>query len=185
MSFGPAASGRRIVCTVASVAAAVRTLTSATIGGISATVVMNVGAALGGAASAIIIADVPTGTSGDVALTFDGTVLRSVVNLWSVTDLNSATASDTASDNGATANAFTTTIDVPAGGFAVACVNSNDSSSSWTWTNLTEVDDRTTESNFFGAAGEAFVSAQTGLAITATGAGSTTRGTLAVASWGN
>jgi len=95
---------------------------SATIGGVSATILVDVsdlGASVGSSAS-LFIANVPTGTSGTIVATFDTTVTNdeAVIGIWRLEGFNSYTPFDTGSN---TSDDLDMTINIPAGGAAFAC----------------------------------------------------------------
>jgi hypothetical protein len=98
LSFGTVDSVRRIVCGVHWVEGGFhRTLNSATIGGVAATIHVNVGHNGGstGLGAAVMSALVPTGTSGTVALSFSGTVNDSYVSTYRIVGMS---LTDTGSD---------------------------------------------------------------------------------------
>lgn len=177
-NLGTADAARYIIVGIgARWGAAPTSVTSVTVGGVSATEVVQLGPA--GNVAAIYIAAVPTGTTGDVVVTLSDTMLRCVIHLYRVVNIASATASDTDSNAAATP---TMSIDVPAGGFAVG-VCMGGTTGSFVWSGLTEDDDRQVEAATFGAASDEFVSAQTGLAVSVTVTGATTDPLAVVASW--
>ncbi|MEN6302252.1 MAG: hypothetical protein ABFD96_05965 [Armatimonadia bacterium] len=89
MSLGTPSSDRLIVCGVTGFAAASQTVVSATIGGISATVIVTRNSSF---FNSIFAAPVPTGTTGDINITFSGTVQESSLGIYAVTGLSSFTA---------------------------------------------------------------------------------------------
>lgn len=167
-NLGAAAGDRHIIVAIESRASSAgRTLSSVTIGGESATIAVQ-GTNSGGATScvaALAIAAVPTGTSGDVVVTFSGGMLRCAIQVYRVTSLTSATATDTDKYE-ADAGDPSVNLDVPAGGFAIGC--GTGSSAGSTWTGLTENHDAQigAEASWATSASDTFVSAQTGLTIT-------------------
>jgi len=81
VNFGAASGNRRMFVSVQARAAAAITLSSATIGGVSADVIaVTPDAGIG--IAAIITATVPTGTSGTVAVTFGSSALECRVSAW-------------------------------------------------------------------------------------------------------
>ena len=171
VNLGTAAGDRYIIaCVAARVGSGTPTIDAVSIGGVSATpVVTQVNTSSGSNVIGIFIAAVPTGTTGDVDVTFSTTMLRCVVTLYRATGIN-PTPSDTDSS---TATDPTCNLDIPAGGFAIgaACVGSV--AGSFTWTGITEDYDAATESFTMSSASDEFVSAQTGLTITADSVNST------------
>ncbi|MFA5768360.1 MAG: LamG-like jellyroll fold domain-containing protein [Bacteroidales bacterium] len=184
VSFGDAAADRYIIVTAAArKAGASTTITGVTIGGVSATEVhQNTNTSTNTDVSGIFIAAVPTGTSGNVVVTYGATMVRSIIGVYRVTSLSSATASDTAGYI-STADP-TNTLDIPAGGFAVAVALTN-SGGTTTWTGLTEDFDGTLETFVtYSGASKSFLDAQTGLTITADFSGATSEAVASFASWG-
>lgn len=187
-NLGTAAGDRYIIVGVAARAGATgRSISSITVGGVSATISIQ-GTQDGAAAccvGALAIAAVPTGTTGDVVVTFSGGMLRCAIQLYRATGLSSATPSDTDSDVSGAANP-TVNLDVPAGGFAIGSgVSGSSSGGPVTWTGLTEDYDAQIggEASWSTSASQTFVAAQTGLAITIT-MGTKTDPVGVFASWG-
>lgn len=182
VNLGTAASDRYIIACVASrVGSGTPTIDAVSIGGVAATpVVTQVNTSSGSNRIGIYIAAVPTGTTGDVDVTFSTTMLRCVVTLYRATAINSATASDTDSS---TSSDPTCSLNVPAGGFAIgtACVGST--TGTYTWTGITEDYDAATEAFTMTSASDEFVSEQTGLTLTATYSGLETAPVGVFASW--
>jgi hypothetical protein len=143
-----------------------RTVSSVTVGGVSASITVNT---FTGASAAHCIyiwqAAVPSGTTGNIVVTFSGTVSDSGIGVWALYNANS-TATATATNS---SNPLSTTINVPANGALVGIARSG-ASSTFTWTNLTENYDTITPTNSVGWSGASatFATAQTSLAITAT-----------------
>jgi hypothetical protein len=148
--------------------AALRTLTGATIGGITATI--GAQQANNGAQKAhtgFVAAVVGTASSGDIVLTFDGIVNRGVcVFVYSVENLSSVTATD--SDVTDTADAYVSSIDVQAGGVVFAVGHEGGGvGSTMSGTSLTVDADDVSSANAMGSAGHRDTStALTGYAIT-------------------
>lgn len=115
LAFGAASPARYIAVEVAWVASPVKSIASATIGGVAATVLVQNTAATH--STAILIALVPTGTTGAVVVTFSGAVATTSVAVYSVFGSSSPTSAVTATSN---ANAPTATLNVPAGGAVLA-----------------------------------------------------------------
>jgi hypothetical protein len=96
-----------------------RTFTGVTIGGISATIIIQQQS--GNSTAGIAIAAVPTGTSGDVVVNLSGTADSHYLGVWSATGLASATPVDSAgvSGNGSDAGLNTFNLNTDANGFAI------------------------------------------------------------------
>jgi len=142
-NIGAADAARYVIVLVthASSAGAARTVSSATIGGISASIHANAGAASAqGLGTAILIALVPTGTTATISITLSGGggscdigVYR-VVGLASATPFDTATASDAAGGGVLTTN----TLDVPHRGLVLGVANFEADSGSVTWVGASE-----------------------------------------------
>jgi hypothetical protein len=138
-SFGAAASDRYIVIVVTtqSVSGAI-TVSSATIGGVSATSVTS--QAANPAAAHMWIAAVPTGTTGDIVVNFSVSSDHHTVAVWSITGLTSTTPIDT---DGNTVNPPTAvTLTSVAGGVVIGAVWSADAVTV-SWSGATEDYDST------------------------------------------
>lgn len=181
-NLGTASSDRHIIVVVESrKAGAATTISSITIGGITADIVLQQSNSDSNSNIAgIAIANVPTGTTGDIVITFGAGMVRCAIQVYSATGLASSTAYDT---DFSTASDPVGSLDIPAGGFAIAGGVSN-SASSATWTNLTEDHDNTLESFVtVTSASDSFVSAQTALSITCDFASSGSTPIGVFASW--
>lgn len=172
-SLGAAASDRHIIVEINARSGGARTLDSVTIGGVSATINVNIVNSAGGntTLSAISIANVPTGTTGDIVAVFSAAMARCGYGAYRATDLASSTPDDTGSS---TANAPTTTLNVPADGFAVGgiyAVTGSDGSISWSGLGENydeEVGGTTSGTGRHSGAKTYFASEQVGITITAT-----------------
>jgi hypothetical protein len=181
-NLGAADSGRYIIAVVHCRSTSSATLSSASIAGVSATIVVqNNTIGVTRNVSAIIIAAVPSGTTGDVVITFSSGALRCGIQLYRVLGIDGLAASDSDSS---TAAAPSVSIDIPEGGIAIAGASSASGSATCTWTNLDEDSDSIIESLFaVTSASNEFATLQTGLTITATFTASS--GPVGVfASWG-
>lgn len=133
-----------IVIAISRKAGAAHTLSSASIGGVSATIIQNQNNQVTNSdTAAMFSAIVPTGTTGDIVVTWSTTVLRTAIMAYRVVGVDSCTtpyasAASTASDP-------SVSLDVPAGGFAVGGGLSAAATTA-TWTGLTENADATLES---------------------------------------
>lgn len=117
----------------------VPTISSLTIGGISATLVGSCLAVGVWGTSAIYSAPVPTGTSGTVAVTFSGTTgIGCGIGLWSLTGFSSVTPLSSGNNVAAVGSVSlgTTANGGFAVGYAVTTANIGGSSASWTWTGV-------------------------------------------------
>jgi len=163
-NLGVADVGRYIiVAAMARKAGAATTITSITVGGESATIVKQVTNNITNTDIAgIAIAAVPTGTSGDIVVTFGAGMVRCAIGVYRVVGIDSATPADSGSS---IADDPTCSLDVPAGGFAIG-TGLTAKAASASWTGLTEDYDGTLETyvTYTGASDE-FVAEQAGLTI--------------------
>lgn len=165
-NLGSAVADRYIAYTVngRSSDGAARTITSVTIGGVTATAgpfVGNSGSHVGAG-----IAAVPTGATGDVVVTWSSTMTDCTVSLYYVTGVSSTTPTSSVTD---TTTALSQSINVDAGGFAIGISTSDSGSATATWAGITEkFDDATATGNDQSGAGDEFASAQTGLTVSCT-----------------
>ncbi len=136
--IGVASTDRRVIVGAHMYGGTSRNLSSATIAGISATEVTSDLNAT--AETVLIIANVPTGTTGDIVLTWSGSCAGSAVSVWYATGLTSDTPVATARNASLTAptSGSLTTVD---GGFIVAaatCRYGDSTTRTHSWTNATE-----------------------------------------------
>ena len=160
--IGTAASDRHVVVAIfISASTAVGTISSVTIGGVSASELVT--SASAEYRVSFYIAAVPTGTTGDVVINTSKTETRFGIGVWAVYGA-SATAHDTGSS---TADPLTDNINIAAGGVAIGVGVSSRSSPEYTWTNLTEDYEEVVESpiEHTGASAE-FSTQQSALALT-------------------
>lgn len=138
-SIGTASADRLVVGVIAHKRSSApgRSVSSATIGGVSATIHEQRGADGNAIGLAIISAVVPTGTTATVSVTLSGAVTDGPdIEVYTITGLNSTTPTDTIGSAGSSDNP-SGNIDVEAGGVIIggACGNANNAVS---WTGLTE-----------------------------------------------
>lgn len=180
-NLGTAASDRYIiVVAVARKGGASTTLSSVTIGGVSATIVKQVTNNVSNTdVAGIAIAAVPTGTTGDIVVTWGASMVRCAIMAYRATGIN-ATAYD--SDSSTSGNP-SVSLDIPASGFAIGG-GLTAASTTTSWTGLTEDTDGTLESFVtYSSAHDEFPSGETGRTITMT-FGSSTESAGVFASWG-
>lgn len=137
-NLGAAAADRHIIVGVNArlLAATAGSIASVTVGGVAATSVVQHSNDSGSSnrnTSALFIAAVPTGTTGDVVVTVSREALRCGIALYRATDINT-TAVSTGSGAGSPSGTFTS----PDGTFAVALSSVASGGTTWTWTGLTE-----------------------------------------------
>lgn len=161
-SFGAEAADRVIAVGIGG-GAQTRTVSSVTIGGISATFVVRGAGA--NETSELWYASVPTGTTGTVVVNWSGAQDGCGIVVARITGA-SAAPSASGSDNDS--DPATVSLTIPAGGVAFGYISQRHNSGAYTWTNLTEeVDEAYLAGTFFhSGATAAFETQQTGLTIT-------------------
>ena len=183
MDLGEAASNRYIVVVAGNYDSGVKTLSSMTIGGESATEVLSVSD--NGCVVSIGIAAVPTGATGDVAITWSGTTVRCGIGVYRLVNLQSSTPTATASDTSEDSGVLSASLEIPSDGCGIGYVVAlgDGGARTWTWTNLTEDFDASMEETTTHS-GAMSTTAGT-LARTATASGSLNffHTTLALAAW--
>lgn len=146
--FGVAQTTREIYVLISYGGSAARTISSATIGGVSATIrtqdVLSDGSQAVG--SAIISAAVPTGTTGTIAITFSTFGIYAVaIGIVRVINKTTNVASNTTSASDASPPAsLTSSPVVNSNGAVLASWTCSDEPFGVTWTNLTEQYDSST-----------------------------------------
>ena len=155
-NLGAADAARHIVVCVESRSANAITISSVTVGGVSASIVAQRTEGSGPSnVSGIAIAAVPSGTSGDVVVTLSAGAVRAAIQMYRLVGF-SATAHDTV-----TGAAAPLTLDIPANGVAIGCGVVSSGSASCVWTGITEDHDANVESQItVSSAHDAFVSAE-------------------------
>jgi hypothetical protein len=186
MSLGAAAANRKIIVAAYGSGGTDRTVSNVTIGGVSDTEIATTISSSGAIRTYLGIADVPTGTTGDVVVTFSGSYSRAGAAVWRVVDLDSSTAHQTGTDADDANGDLAVSLDVPAGGFAIAAACFNDTGAI-ACGGLTEQFEMELEGGAGDAVGssDSFVSAQTALSITCNSDQNDSRNSMVAASWGN
>jgi hypothetical protein len=157
LSFGAVVSNRLIVAVVHTVynGGGTPSVSSITIGGVSATVLHATGTNMG---VALAYAVVPTGTTGDIVVT---------LGWWRLTNLDSTTPVDTDVPAGGADSARSATLDFSLGGVGV--IGASTGNASMTWATATERFDTQIEAaTTYSGADYTSATAQSALAITAT-----------------
>ena len=141
-NIGATGTGRLIIVGVYAFAGASgRTLTSATIGGVTATVLT---AATGpnSLIGAVIAAKVPTGTSADIVVNFSGAMDRCGIMTYRALNVSSATPSSSDTDN-AGGTSPSTSVTAGAGTITVSSLSfANSTAPSTTMSGVTEDDEQ-------------------------------------------
>lgn len=181
--IGAAAATREIYVLISWGAAGAATVTSATIGGVSATIrTQDTFNGPPGVGVAIISAAVPSGTTGTIAVTFNTNVLSCAIGIVRV--VGKTTNVDAASDAGPDGSAPYTdsvNVNVNVNGAVLACWVCYDTGQNVTWTNVTEKYEGDTAGaggasiNYSGAVSTG-LSASTPLAVSASQGGSGNNG---------
>jgi hypothetical protein len=155
LAIGTAAADRKVVVIISGTGIGGADAVSAvTVGGVSGTAVVSLThSAAGDFTEEIWQADVPTGTTADVVVTWSATQMRSVgVGTYAVYGAASAAAATGTTETDAANVAMT----VPAGGVSFGGTGSNVSTGSVAWSsNLTEGYDELVESGVHGHSGAA------------------------------
>ena len=149
------------------------TISSVTVGGVSATSIKDQAGGIT-ARCAIFIAAVPTGTTADVVLTLSGAWVRGAIAIHRLTGLSSAGAAEaTASDTTSTA---TLTLTATAGAAVIGAYNGGAGAvgTPFAWSGLTEDFDTTISGGPNGMTGASVIAAGGTLAITCTPTDATT-----------
>ena len=143
-AIGTASSNRRVIIGTVGFAG-IRTVSSLTVGGISASLVKR--QQQGSVTAEIWIATVPTGTTADVVVTWSGGQTRCAIAVWSATGLENNTPVDTDGTNIAIiANSSNVTLTTVDGGFVVGIgIHSNVTALNISCRNMTERNESTLE----------------------------------------
>lgn len=140
-SLGVADASRYIIVAAGGLTIGGQTIDSITVGGVSATVVNTV---LGtqNARASMWIAAVPTGTTGDVVVTFSsGGSDNCGIAIWRLVGAISSTATDTQVDGTLSSSALSASLTIPTGGAGIGYTFVIVSNRTFTWTNMGAVDD--------------------------------------------
>jgi hypothetical protein len=143
-TFGSAASDRRIIVAVFAPSTSTVNLdaiSGVTIGGVTATRIAAANSSNDFHQIAFYIADVPTGTSGNIVITTSGGRASMSIAWYKVTQLKSATAVATDFDNTTSAATLSTDVQTKKGGFVLAAAMRNGGGGSWTMTGVSENQD--------------------------------------------
>lgn len=188
--LGTIASDRCSLVAFVSRSASARSVSSVTIDGVSATAIVTAdGVPAGADIASIWAAATPSAdTTGTVAITFSGAMLRAaIVNYRMVGQSACTTPTATTSTTTLTAMVGTASVNVSANGDAVGmCYMLSGGTASATWSGITS--DATgspeTAANAYNAGHQHFASSQSPAVITCTGDAGAARIALVSASWG-
>jgi hypothetical protein len=158
---------------------------SVTIGGVSATLVIETTGGIAQDFQCLYQADVPTGTTGDIVVVFDGGVGQCGIGVWRVTGAGTGPSAANDTDMDVTASgAMPLAVSCPANGVIIVAAK-NVNSATHTTVGVTEDFDGTVESvlTHTGASDE-FATTQTNLDVTVTPSASNNEQGAVCASWG-
>lgn len=132
--FGTASTDRVVIVTITATQGVNGTISSVTIGGVSASIIaqQSSGVITCGIAAAVV----PTGTTGDVVVNTSTVRDECAIGIWSSTGLAGAVAVA----SGSNTNLDALTLNAEAGGFVIA-VCANDGDETTTWSGATEAYD--------------------------------------------
>lgn len=137
LALGAAAADRRIIVAAYGRSAGSRTVSTLTVAGISAALLVAANNTAGSCCE-LWIASVPTGTTGDVVVTFSSSMGRAAVGLLRLVDgKGGVTAFNSVSD---IANPVTMLLDIPAVGLAIGAYLVGDTGATIAWTGLATED---------------------------------------------
>lgn len=185
-AIGTAAADRRVVVVTGCVigGATAPTISSLTIGGVSAAQAVIAGDNLSGQSVALGVwsAIVATGTTGDVVVTWSTSAYRSFISVYSIYGTDTSVY-DTLTDD--STDPLTGTIDVPAGGVIIGGHFNHTPATNVTYdAGMTEDVDSTVEGSYYSSGHDLYASASTGQTCTINLTTTPTTGCMGVASWG-
>lgn len=143
-----------------------------TVGGASATEVVDSADASAIVQSAIYIIDNPSGTTASIVVTFSEAVTGAVVCVWAAYDVTSETATATANQFQTSSAAITLSLNINSGGFGVAMSSKEFDGATTVWTGMTERSNASVESGVSSYAAADTTTAGTPLTVTVDWSGS-------------
>ena len=156
-------------------------INSVTVGGVSASsVVSNKDTNVAPNIAALWIAAVPSGTTGDVVVTFDRASSRAAIGVWALYNLNSATAVGTG--GGASSDPQGANVNTSTDGIVIA-YGFNSGGGTASWTGVTENFDTTVEAVVTTGGSVANVVAATPRTVSVDWSTGNTRSAASAASW--
>ena len=168
MSFGSAATDRRMILCITYRAVGGRTISGVTIGGQTATRLVAVLTEGVSRNSLIYIADVPSGTTGDVVITANSALNDVGVSIYRTVGLSTTTTpNDTGTDNAQTANLMDVSLNTLANSVVVACCASENNVTT-TWAGVTEGADFSVGTRSHSSGAIVALTAETPRTVTAT-----------------
>lgn len=179
--IGAADNSRRIVVVVmaSSTGTQVRSLSSLTIGGVTATIHANVS---NSRSTSIASLPVSTGTTSDIVVTMNNTCANCTIAIYRLINFASAFPQDVDSTSTAGATSLTRNITVSERSFVIAGVCGQASSTTATWTGVTEDFDVLVESGMRTTASSTMTAGNASYTVTCTASASIGM-SLACLSW--
>lgn len=183
-SIGATGNNRYIAVCISGYQGTIGALSSATIGGISATIAVQANGTT--TVTAIIIAAVPTGTTADIVLNWAVNTQLLGISVYRIVDLNSGTANTTGTDTVLSAGVASLTLNNNANAVMIASACSIDGTAWGSWTSgLTEDSDQYVGSSTAAASASGFFATANTPYTASASAGTGTRGAMVVATWNN
>lgn len=147
------------------------TVSTVTVGGASATSIVDQGGTNVSNTAIFALAN-PSGTSKDIVVTASEAVTMAGICVWSSTGVQSLTPVATANNNDASAQSMSVSINTQTDGVAMGICTSSQDSQTHTWTGLTERSDQFSGENSFSSADLTVSSGSTPLSVTCDPTGS-------------
>jgi hypothetical protein len=143
-NVGPVGSGNRttIVAISAADLTSVFNVTGVTIGGTSATEVVDQAGGSSAGTAAIYIDENPTGTAEDIVVTMSEAIVGMYICVFAVYGIDSETANDTATGTNTTGASVSLNLDTQADGFVIAACGTVQSAVNYTWVGVANVHER-------------------------------------------
>lgn len=180
--IGAADATRRVIVALsASGSISARTLSSATIAGVGATIHVNINSI---DHFSIFSAQVASGTTATISVTLSGACIRAGIGIWRLINETSGTPHATASDATMSSNVLSLNIDVPSNGVLVAGGIYIGTAATASWSGATERYDAALEggTTCHTGASETGLGSETGRAVSFTVTGGSS-GSLGAATW--
>lgn len=142
VNIGQAQSDRRIIVAAHSIQTSEKAINSVTIGGVSATIHVNLNSVSTTNDTDLVIASalVPDGTTADIVVTHSAGADICHIGVWSLYGETSSSPHDTASDTSFTGFTLSATIDIPDGGALIAATSSVNLSGTVAWSSTIDED---------------------------------------------
>ena len=137
VAIGQPAEDRRIIVAAHSIQTSEKAISSITIGGVSATIHLNLNSASTTSDTDLVMASalVPDGTTADIVVTHNTDADLCVIGAWSLYGETSSSPHDTASDTSFSGFFLETSIDIPENGALIAAASAvNSGGASWSTT---------------------------------------------------